>query len=97
MPKQAMFEILTYQGGFPVLARSSSQFARCECMHLIKMNCLALRLDESAHASLAASCEELRARTGNPPSDIVKQQIRAQFSSMGSKMVYTLKISKHCK
>jgi hypothetical protein len=24
-------------------------------------------LDESAHASLAASCEELRARTGNPP------------------------------
>ena len=41
--------------------------ARCECLHLIKMNCLALRLDESAHASLAASCEELRARTGNPP------------------------------
>jgi hypothetical protein len=31
------------------------------------MNCLALWLDESAHASLAASCEELRARTGNPP------------------------------
>jgi hypothetical protein len=29
-------------------------------MHLIKMNCLALWLDESAH-------EELRARTGNPP------------------------------
>jgi hypothetical protein len=24
-------------------------------------------LDESAHESLAASCEELRARTGNPP------------------------------
>jgi hypothetical protein len=28
--------------------------ARCECLHLIKMNCLALWLDESAHASLAA-------------------------------------------
>ena len=41
--------------------------ARCECLHLIKINCLALWLDESAHASLAASCEELRARTGNPP------------------------------
>jgi hypothetical protein len=41
--------------------------ARCECLHLIKMNCLALWLDESAHALLAASCEELRARTGNPP------------------------------
>jgi hypothetical protein len=41
--------------------------ARCECLHLIKMNSLALRLDESAHVSLAASCEELRARTGNPP------------------------------
>ena len=41
--------------------------ARCECLHLIKIDCLALRLDESAHASLAASCEELRARTGNPP------------------------------
>jgi hypothetical protein len=41
--------------------------ARCECLHLIKMNCLALWLDESAHASLAASCEDLRARTGNPP------------------------------
>ena len=40
---------------------------RCECLHLIKIDCLALRLDESAHASLAASCEELRARTGNPP------------------------------
>ena len=40
---------------------------RCECLHLIKMNCLALWLDESAHASLAARCEELRARTGNPP------------------------------
>jgi hypothetical protein len=40
---------------------------RCECLHLIKINCLALWLDESAHASLAASCEELRARTGNPP------------------------------
>ena len=26
-----------------------------------------MSLDESAHASLAASCEELRARTGNPP------------------------------
>jgi hypothetical protein len=38
--------------------------ARCECLHLIKMNCLAF---SSAHASLAASCEELRARTGNPP------------------------------
>jgi hypothetical protein len=36
-------------------------------LHLIKINCLALWLDESAHASLAASCEELRARTGNPP------------------------------
>jgi hypothetical protein len=33
----------------------------------LKINCLALWLDESAHASLAASCEELRARTGNPP------------------------------
>jgi hypothetical protein len=33
------------KGGFP---------ARCECLHLIKMNCLALWLDESAHASLAA-------------------------------------------
>jgi hypothetical protein len=41
--------------------------ARCECLHLIKINCLALWLDESAHASLAASCEELRARTANPP------------------------------
>jgi hypothetical protein len=41
--------------------------ARCECMHVIKVNCLALWLDESVHASLAASCEELRARTGNPP------------------------------
>jgi hypothetical protein len=41
--------------------------ARCECLHLIKINCLALWLDESAHAWLAASCEELRARTGNPP------------------------------
>jgi hypothetical protein len=37
------------------------------CLHLIKINSLALWLDESAHASLAASCEELRARTGNPP------------------------------
>jgi hypothetical protein len=42
--------------------------ARCECLHLIKINCLALWLDESAHAWLAARCEELRARTGNPPS-----------------------------
>jgi hypothetical protein len=24
--------------------------ARCECLHLIKINCLALWLDESAHA-----------------------------------------------
>jgi hypothetical protein len=28
-------------------------------------------LDESAHTSLAASCEELRARTGNPPLGIL--------------------------
>jgi hypothetical protein len=28
-------------------------------------------LDESAHASLAASCDELRARTGNPPLGIL--------------------------
>jgi hypothetical protein len=48
----------------------------CECLHLIKMNCLALWLDESAHASLAASCEELRARTGNPP--LVRRTIFVQ-------------------
>jgi hypothetical protein len=41
--------------------------ARCECLHLIKINGLASWLDEGDHASLAASCEELRARTGNPP------------------------------
>jgi hypothetical protein len=56
----------------PVLRRISSPrtkllAARCECLHLIKINCIALWLDESAHASLAASCEELRANTGNPP------------------------------
>jgi hypothetical protein len=39
--------------------------ARCECLHLIKMNSLALWLDESAHACTRS--EELRARTGNPP------------------------------
>ena len=37
--------------------------ARCECLHLIKINCLALWLDESAHACTrselrGASCEE---------------------------------------
>jgi hypothetical protein len=37
--------------------------ARCECMHLIKINCLALWLDESAHACTrselrGASCED---------------------------------------
>jgi hypothetical protein len=58
--------------GFVVLRRFSSPrtkllAARCECLHLIKINGLALWLDESAHASLAASCEELRAKTGNPP------------------------------
>jgi hypothetical protein len=36
-------------------------------INICAIDCLALRLDESAHASLAASCEELRARTGNPP------------------------------
>jgi hypothetical protein len=39
--------------------------ARCECLHLIKIDCLALRLDESAHACTRS--EEFRARTGNPP------------------------------
>jgi hypothetical protein len=51
--------------------QSSHEAPRSECLHLIKMNCLALWLDESAHASLAASCEELRARTGNPLLDNV--------------------------
>ena len=42
---------------FPVLA------ARCECLHVIKIDCLALRLDESAHACTrselrGASCED---------------------------------------
>ena len=37
--------------------------ARCECLHLIKIDCLALRLDESAHACTrselrGASCED---------------------------------------
>jgi hypothetical protein len=37
--------------------------ARCECLHLIKINCLALWLDESAHACTrselrGASCED---------------------------------------
>jgi hypothetical protein len=34
--------------------QSSHEAPRCECMHLIKINGLALWLDESAHASLAA-------------------------------------------
>jgi hypothetical protein len=37
--------------------------ARCECLHLIKIDCLSLRLDESAHACTrselrGASCED---------------------------------------
>ena len=40
------------KGGFPVLARSFSQ--HCDWMKVLM------------HA-LAANCEELRARTGNPP------------------------------
>jgi hypothetical protein len=52
------------KGGFPVLARSSSHeaprtkllAARCECLHLIKINCLALWLDESAHACTRSEC-----------------------------------------
>jgi hypothetical protein len=52
------------KGGFPS-PRTKLLAARCECLHLIKIDCLALRLDESAHACTRS--EELRARTGNPP------------------------------
>jgi hypothetical protein len=50
------------KGGFPVLARILLA-ARCECLHLIKINCLALWLDESTHACTrselrGASCED---------------------------------------
>ena len=63
---------LWFTVNYTVLRRISSPrtkllAARCECLHLIKINSSALWLDESAHESLAASCEELRARTGNPP------------------------------
>ena len=43
--------------------QSSHEAPRCECLHLIKINCLALWLDESAHACTrselrGASCED---------------------------------------
>jgi hypothetical protein len=61
-------------------ARTKLLAARCECLHLIKISCLSLWLDESAHASLAASCEELRARTGNPPLDLVQVSVPQNLS-----------------
>jgi hypothetical protein len=43
--------------------QSSHEAPRCECLHLIKINCLALWLDENAHACTrselrGASCED---------------------------------------
>ena len=48
--------------------------ARCECLHLIKINCLALWLDESAHACTrselrGASCEDWKSALRRESSD----------------------------
>jgi hypothetical protein len=57
LPRNLLFQ--SYKADF----QSSHEAPRCECLHLIKINCFALWLDESAHACTrselrGASCED---------------------------------------
>jgi hypothetical protein len=69
--------------------QSSHEAPRCECLHLIKINCSALWLDESAHACTrselrGASCEDWKSAFGMSDYPAVRSDMSRMVVAKGT-------------